>query len=87
MCPGRIKWQLFSDVIQKRLVGEPAQWTRKTKNLRLLICNNDLLFHVSDLPFHLFKIITCSQSKSALKKDIASAHLPGETEGVVLDPE
>ena len=32
-------------------------------------------------------IITCSQSKSALKKDIASAHLPGETEGVVLDPE
>ena len=51
MCPGRIKWLLFSDVIQKRLVGEPAQWTRKTKNLRLLICNNDLLFHVSGLPF------------------------------------
>ena len=31
--------------------------------------NNDLLFHVSDLPFHLLKIITCSkQWKGALMR-------------------
>ena len=28
---------------------------------RLLICNNDLFFHLSDLLFHLLKIITCSK--------------------------
>ena len=34
---------------------------------QVIIRNNDLLFHVSDLPFHLLKIITCSkQWKGAL---------------------
>ena len=35
----------------------------------VVIRNNDLLFHVSDLPFHLLKIITCSkQWKGALMR-------------------
>ena len=53
----------------RSLLG-PLKW-----NSRLLFVIMTSLFHVSDLPFHLLKIITCSkQRKGALKRHSHNAN-------------
>lgn len=70
MPPGRIKWQLVSDVIKKTPCWRARSGDKKNEKLTLFIRNNDLLFHVSDLSFILkLKIKICSkQRKGALNK-------------------